>query len=256
MCFHSVLRTLVAVSATWLSSPAGQAQTVAQFIAKGDASDRTLDAGEALKSYLPAEKLDPQNVRLLVSIARQYRHLMADAPTTKEKLSLGGISLTYGLKAAALGPNDSEAQLAPAITYGKMLPFQGQQARVDTAPRIKEAVDKALRLNRRNDTAWHVLGRWHQSLANVSSLKRALGTVLYGQLPVGSNEEAVKCFEKAIAINPRRLRHYVELGRTYAQMGEYDNARKYLMKGLAMPNIEKDDPEVKAHGREALALLP
>jgi tetratricopeptide (TPR) repeat protein len=191
-----------------------------------------------------------------VSIARQYRHLMADAPTTKEKLSLAGMALNYGLKAASLGPNDSEAQLSPAITYGKMLPFQGKQAQVDTAPLIKAAVDKALRLDPRNDTAWHVLGRWHQSLANVGSLKRAFGAILYGELPVGTNEESVKCFDKAIAINPRRLRHYVELGRTYAQMGEYDKARKYLMKGLSMPNLEKDDPEVKLHGREALALLP
>ena len=80
--------------------------------------------------------------------------------------------------------------------------------------------------------------------------------MLYGELPVGTNEEAVACFAKAIAINPRRLRHYVELGRTYAQMDQYDNARKYLMKGLSMPNTEKDDPEVKTLGRDALALLP
>jgi len=101
-----------------------------------------------------------------------------------------------------------------------------------------------------------VLGRWHESLANVGSVKRAVGGILYGEMPVGTNEEAVACFDKAIAINPRRLRHYVELGRTYAQMGQYDNARKYLIKGLGTPNSENDDPEVRTLGREALALLP
>jgi len=250
------IRSFAVVGALYLSAHTGSAQTAAQFIAKGDASDRTFDASEALKSYLAAEKLEPKNVRVLVSIARQYRHLMTKAPNDREKLKLGGSALSYGMKAAALGPNDSDAQLSAAITYGKMLPFQGKQAQVDAAPRIKAAVDKALRLNPRNDSAWHVLGRWHESLANVGSVKRAFGSVLYGELPVGTNEEAVACFDKAIAINPHRLRHYVELGRTYAQMGQYDNARKYLIRGLGIPNSENDDPEVRTLGREALALLP
>ena len=239
----------------WFTCQTGGAETAAEFIAKGDAGDRVFNAADALKSYLAAEKLEPKNVQLLVSIARQSRHLMAKTPLAKEKLRLGGLALNYGLKAAALDPTDSDAQLSPAITYGKMLPFQGKQEQVDATPRIKTAVDKALHLNPRNDSAWHVLGRWHQSLANIGSVKRALGEMFYGALPVGTNAEAVRCFDKAIAINPHRLRHYVELGRTYAQMGEADKARKNLSKGLAMTNTENDDPEVKRLAREALALL-
>jgi len=256
MRFLFSIKTWSAVAAIGLTCQACVAQTAAEFIAKGDTDDRTFDAGKALKSYLAAEKLEPKNVRLLVSIARQYRHLMTNAPTPKEKLKLGGIALNYGLKAAALDSNDSDAQLSPAITYGKMLPFQGKQAQVDATPRIKTAVDKALLLNPRNDSAWHVLGRWHQSLANIGSIKRAFGEMFYGELPVGSNAEAVKCFDKAIAINPQRPRHYIELGRTYSQMSDYGKARKYLTKGLSLPNIENDDRELKILGREALSSLP
>jgi tetratricopeptide (TPR) repeat protein len=255
MRLASHIQALAMFVAVWLTFQSGKAQSVAELIAIGDASDLTFHASEALRSYLPAERLEPGNVRLLVSISRQYRHLMADANTNEEKLRLGSVSLAYGLKAAALGPNDSEAQLSPAITYGKMLPFQGQKAQVDAAPRIKVAVDKALRLNPLNDTAWHVLGRWHQSLANVSALKRAFGALLYGKLPVGTNADAIDCFNRAIAINPHRLRHYIELGRTYAQMGQDATARLYIMKGLSMPNVEKDDPEVKLRGRETLGKL-
>jgi len=252
--FSKPARALIA--AMLLSGVTRGAESAAELTAKGDASDRTFHAAEALKSYLPAVQLEPQNVRLLLSIARQYRHLMTDAKTTDEQLRLGDIALAYGLKAAALGPNDSAAQLSPAITYGKMLPFLGKKAQVDAAPRIKLAVDKAIRLDPRNDSAWHVLGRWHQGLANVSGLKRALGGILYGSLPNGSNDEAVACFQKAIAINPHRLRHYIELGRTYAQMDQNDAARRNIEKGLTMPNIEKDDPELKLRGRETLATLP
>ena len=194
-------------------------------------------------------------MRLLVRIARQYRHLMADATTREEKLRLGSIALDYAQRAAALAPNDAEAQLSIAISYGKMLPFMGIKEQMEASRRIKDTVDKAIKLDPRNDLAWHVLGRWHRVLSDVNTLKRGLGSLIYGKLPQTTTEEAVKCFEKAIEINPNRLMHYVELGRAYAQMGRTVEARRFIEKGLAMPNVEKDDPETKRRGRETLAKL-
>ena len=72
---------------------------------------------------------------------------------------------------------------------------------------------------------------------------------LYGKLPQTTTEEALKCFEKAIEINPNRLMHYVELGRAYAQIGRTAEARRFIEKGLAIPNVEKDDPETKHRGQ-------
>jgi predicted Zn-dependent protease len=66
---------------------------------------------------------------------------------------------------------------------------------------------------------------------------------------------ALDCFKTAVKLRPDRLIHHIELGRTYAQMGKTEEARKALNKGLAMPNTEKDDPESKRRGREALAKL-
>ena len=68
-------------------------------------------------------------------------------------------------------------------------------------------------------------------------------------------EEARVHIEKAIELNPNRLMHYIELGRVYAQMGRTDDARRFIAKGLAMQNTEKDDPETKREGRELLARL-
>lgn len=233
-----------------------QAQTVEELMAMGDRYDRTFKANQALNYYLQAARLDPDNVPLLLRMARQYRYLMAEARSHEDKLKLGNTALGYGLRAAKLAPHISEAQLSPAITYGKMLPYEGTREQVEISPLIKAAAEKAIRLDPRNDTAWHVLGRWHQVLANVGVLKRTLGGVIYGKLPVTTNEEAVKCFARAIAINPHRLRHYIELGHTYAQMGNTTEARRFLEKGLSMPNQEYDDPELKVKGRETLEKLP
>lgn len=256
MYFAPPFRTLFAACALVATAAAGHAQSVDVLIKKGDVSDRAFKPADALICYLPAEKMEPQNLALLLRISRQYRHLMTDAKTTAEKLKHGNTALAYDKKAAALGPNSSEAQLSAAITYGKMLPFQGNKEQVAASPLIKAAADRALKIDSRNDSAWHVLGRWHQSLAKVSGMKRGIGQMIYGKLPKGSNDESVACFQKAIAINPQRLRHHIELGRTYAQMDQPAAARPALEKGMAMPNREKDDWEEKARGREALAKLP
>lgn len=123
------------------------------------------------------------------------------------------------------------------------------------ARRIEDSAEKAIKLDPRNDLAWHVLGRWHMVLASVTGIKRTVAQLFFGELPAASNDDAVMCFQKAIEINPSRLMHYIELGQTYAQMGRTADARRLITKGLAMPDVDKDDPEIKSRGRETLAKL-
>jgi tetratricopeptide (TPR) repeat protein len=231
------------------------ADSAEDLIDKGKAFDRKFQANDALLLYLSAEKVEPKNPDLLVRIARQYRYLMTDASDTQEKLRLGHIALEYSERAAACGPKDCDAQLAPAITLGKMLPYMPTKEQVSASPKIKESVDKALAIDPHSDTAWHILGRWNRVLAEISSAKRFLANLIYGQLPKGSIDEAEQDMKKAIAINPHRLMHYIELGRIYAQMGKSQEARDFINKGLAMRDAEKDDPETKERGRETLAKI-
>jgi tetratricopeptide (TPR) repeat protein len=238
-----------------LAGTATGAESAEELIQKGDVLYAKLQASEALKFYLPAEKLDPDNIRLLVRISRQYRHLMSDAPKTREKLLLGNTAVDYAERAVALAPDDPETQLALAISYGKRLPLEGTKQQIASSRLIKIAVDKAIALDPTNDLSWQVLGRWYRGVADVSGLKRAFAQVKYGKLPSASYEDAVRCFEKAIALNPNRLMHYIELGCTYALMDRDADARKFITKGLAMPETEKDDPETKNLGRQALKKL-
>ena len=248
-------RLLAIVFVLLLVESGAAAESADDLIDKGKVFDRKFQATEALPLYLSAEKLEPKNPDLLVRIARQYRYLMTDATDTKEKLRLGNLALDYSERAAACGPKDCDAQLATAITLGKMLPYLPTREQVAASPRIKDSVDKALAIDPRNDNAWHILGRWNRVLADISGAKRFVAGLMYGELPKGSYEEAERAMKKAIALNPHRLMHYIELGRIYAQMGRKDEARDLFNKGLGMPDAEKDDPETKARGREALAKL-
>jgi tetratricopeptide (TPR) repeat protein len=244
-----------AIGVLLLPGAAFGAGSADQLIEQGDAFYARLEAADSLKFYLPAEKLEPNNVRLLVRISREYRHLMTDAAKPMERVSLGSTALAYAKRAVTLAPDNPEAQLAVAISYGKLQPFESIREKLDAARIIKDAADKVIKLDPRSDLGWHVLGRWHMAFADVSPAKRALALLTYGKLPDSTYEDAAKCFEKAIEINPNRLMHYIELGRAYAHMGRANDARRLITEGLAMRETEKDDPEIKRLGKEVLASL-
>ncbi len=250
----SSLRTLLQVLA--LSLPlALPADEAGDWIAKGDRADAAFRPAEALEAYLPAEKLRPDDASLLVKIARQYVYRMPDLATTAEKIESGKTALAYAERAVKADPRSSDAHLSVAICLGKITQLQGNREKVEASKRIKVAAEQAVKLDPRSDYAWHLLGRWHQALAEMGTLVRGVVRVVYGELPPASNEEALECFEKALALRPDRLIHHVELGRTLAQMGRTEEARKAIEKGLAMPNREKDDPETKERGRATLKKL-
>ena len=234
---------------------ASRAESADDLIKKGDVFAAKFEAGQALKDYLAAEKLEPKNVHLLVRISREYRHMMSDASKAEEKVRLGRVAVEYAKRAAALGPNDPEAQLAVAITYGKLQPLDSMKEKLETSRIIKSEADKALKLDPRSDLAWHVLGRWNMGFAEIGGVKRKLAEVIYGTLPATTYQDAAKCFEKAIELKPDRLMHYIELGRVYSQMGRTEDARRVITQGLAMGEKEKDDPETKRLGQVELAKL-
>lgn len=252
LSFKMFLRTVALLP---IIPAALHSESADELITKGDVYYARLQAADALKYYLPAEKLEPDNVHLLVRISREYRHLMSEATQPQDKLSLGSTAVGYANRAVALQPNDSEAQLAVAISYGKLEPFEGNRAKFEASRIIKRAADKAIKLNPSSDLAWHVLGRWHVALADVNAFERAMAQIAFGKLPDSTYEEAARCFEKAIELNPNRLMHYIELGRVYAHMGRTDDARNLISRGLAMRETEKDDPETKRQGEELLAKL-
>jgi tetratricopeptide (TPR) repeat protein len=225
------------------------------LIEQGDAHERKLETREALTCYLEVEKAEPDNPELLVKIARQYRHLLADASRDSDKVKLGNTALQYSKRAVAIAPNNSDAQLSCAISYGKLLPYMPKKEQVASSKLIKIGAERAIKLDPHNDLAWHVLGRWHLVAADMSVVKRALAAMAYESLPPASNDEAVRCLEKAAELNPRRLMHYIELGKAYAQAGHPDEARRYLEKGLSMPSREKEDFTLKKTGRAVLASL-
>ncbi len=91
------LRQFLMVVVLLFTGGALRAESADSLIAEGDLFYAKLQANEALKYYLPAEKLEPNNVRLLVHISREYRHLMSDETDRTSKIRLGSVAVAASL---------------------------------------------------------------------------------------------------------------------------------------------------------------
>jgi tetratricopeptide (TPR) repeat protein len=239
-----------------MAAPALAQEDFVSLMKRGDQLDAQLKTTEALEAYLQAEKLDPNNAELLHRIAKQYGESQNDVPSKEEKRKIGMTALEYSKRAIASDPKNAMAQLAVAVSYGRVAPYLDNKTKIAYSKLVKEYADKARELDPRgNDLVYHVLGAWNYELSNLNPVLRAVAQLIYGKLPDASNEAAAENFKKAIELNPRRLANHIELGRTYAAMGKKDEARAELEKGLSLPNRQRDDPETKERGRAALKKL-
>ncbi len=249
------MKTLITILSLALSSVVFAAESVEALMAKGDAFERQLKTREALDVYLEVEKAAPKNAEVLHKIAKQYAELMPETADKAAKRKLGEQALAYAKRSVALDPRSAKAQLSAAICYGRLASLLDNRTKIEYSRLVKDHVDRAIKLDPSDSYGWHVLGAWNYELANLNAVLRGIAGLIYGTLPAASNDKALECFKKALELAPQRVAHHIELGRTYAALGQKDLARASLQKGLALPSREKDDEETKARGRAALAKL-
>jgi tetratricopeptide (TPR) repeat protein len=252
MKFTVLVSSLVLVM---LAAATLAADDLAALLKKGDALDKQLKNAEALAVYLDADKASPNNAEVLHRVAKEYGLSMDDVSDDASKRERGMKALDFAKRAVAADGNNATAHLALAVSYGRLAPLMDNKTKIAYSKLVKEQVDRSLKLDDSNDLAYFVLGDWNYELANLNSILRMVASAIYGSLPAASNEDAVECFKKAIALNPTRVGSYVELGRTYAALKQSSLAAASLKKALSMPNREKDDDGAKQRAREALQKL-
>lgn len=253
--FMSALLWLVTLGVTLGVAAGAPAESAADLLRAGDALDAKHRNQEAVEIYLKADALQPDDAEILRRIAKQYSQQMVSESRSPENRELARKALDYAQRAVKSDPRNANARLSLAICCGKAAFLESARRRVEMSRLIRGEAEAAIRLDPGLDYAWHVLGRWNYELANFNAALRFLAEAIYGKFPDASNERAAECFERAVAIQPDRVIHHVELGRAYAALGRKQEALAELKKGLGLPSREKDDSESKDRARKAIAAL-
>ena len=247
--FQTMLATLLTAA---LLTCKAHAMTADEWIAQADQHEEQGETREALTALMEADKLRPDRPEILVRIAKQHGDLMTKIRDPEKRKAAAETSLAYSRRALKLDPRLSDSHLAVAISLGKSTEFMGNRAKIETSREIRQRAERALELNPRCDYSHHMLGRWHQELAGIGGATRALARLIYGGLPTASYEDALHHLKRARELQPDRLIHKIEYGRTLAMMGRTAEAREVLTAALETPDREKDDAEAKQRGRATL----
>jgi len=159
-------------------------------------------------------------------------------------------------KAVEIDPSHAKGHLYLSIALGRVALDAGAKERIKLSKEVKRAVDKALTIDPKDDSAWHVLGRWHRKLSNLSWIEKKFANIFLGGVPKeASMEEATECFKKAIRFNQAHINHHLELAMTYETAGEKERAIAEYRKVLELPVSDADDEDHKAEAEKRLKKL-
>ncbi|MDI6845981.1 MAG: hypothetical protein QME28_07580 [Candidatus Saccharicenans sp.] len=255
------LRTLCLVLAIigFLARPVFS-QTAEEFIKLGDEHYARWEDEKALEAYLKALEIASKNYEALWKASRGYidvADLMSGSgkEVEKKKFEMYSRAEKYAREAISVNPNDTWGHFFLSAALGKKVLMLGKKEQIDASKQVKEAIDKAIELDPKNDLAYHALGRWHRRMAEIGGAKRAIGSLIYGSIPKGSFEESEKWLKKAVELKSDYVNHHLELGRTYAAMKKYDLAAQEFKKCLELPEASARDKQLKEEARAELVSL-
>ena len=246
---RTILRAAVSLAAVSTLSAAEQ------WIEQGDSFDRQFKSAEALAAYQKAAAVRPDDAEIQRKIAKQYVEMVLDAPSRAEKARLAQLGYDTALAAKKLAPRDPEARVTVAIAAGRLAFFSEPKKRLELSGVVKSESEESVRLNPRFALGWHVLGRWHYEIATLNPVLRVVAEAVYGRMPAASNEEAIRCMEKAVQLEPGNALFHAELGRAYAVAGRKDDARRELQKAISLPRRNRDDAGAQSRAKAALGKL-
>jgi tetratricopeptide (TPR) repeat protein len=228
-----------------LSSVASRAagQSPADHVALGTAAMQVHDLHTALAHYEAALALDSTgyepNWRAALALLDEGEQI-PDSGKSPVRDSLYARAERLARRAVAADSNGAEGHFALAAAVGRASLTMGKKERIRRARVIRDEARRTLELDPRHDGAYHILGRWNAEIMRLSGLSRFLAKNLLGAgvFSQASWEEAVSDMERAVALDPGRLYHRLELAEIYVDRKRYDDARSELAQLAALPDRE------------------
>ncbi len=217
------------------------AQTNEELLVKGLQYKSDLNYKEGIAVFQRLLKSDSTKAIYLQNASFFYSRFGRTLPTSMQ-MNYYNAAEYLGRKAIKSDSSDPECHYVYALALGRINENASTKQKIANAKLIKSELDIALKLNPKHAGAWHILGRWHRTIAGFGAIEKlAINTLFGGVPPGGSYEDAIKCFTQAVIIEPKYKMHQYELANTYFEMGKKADAKVWLQKALALSIISVDD---------------
>jgi tetratricopeptide (TPR) repeat protein len=231
---------------------------ITQQLQKADAHYASFKTKEALDELLKILDLDPDNSEALTKAARAFIDLGDKIPEStpdrnEKKIEQYLIAEQFARRAIEVDPAGTWGHFFVAASLGKISFISSVSEKIDLAQEIRDEADKAIALDPDNGFAYHVLGVWHRTVAEIGKMSRIMvQTILWRTIPKGSFEKSKEYLKKAVSLNPDAINHHLELAKTYIAMSKWDLARQHLKIAEDLPIQYSDDKNHKENARHLL----
>jgi tetratricopeptide (TPR) repeat protein len=238
-------------------SPALRAQDAATVIQVADRDRAALNPSGALGRLDAGLATAPANYDLLWRASREAADLGETASDAAKRAEYFRRAEGYARRAVTANAGGADGHFVLAVALGRTALSLGSRDRVRYAGEIRSEALTALKLDPKHAGALHVLGVWNAEVMRLSSFSRFaarnfLGGKVFDQ---ASWAEATRYLEEAVAVDPGRLTHRLDLAKVYAETKQQPKARATCDAALKMPVVELNDAHYKQECERLLATL-
>jgi len=227
-------------------------QDIFTLLREAEQLESALNEEAAFKKYQEVLKYQPINVVALCKCSELCSRIGARQPKKETKVDYFKAGRRYAELALKLNPSSSEANFVMAVAMGRMALISSGRDKIEAVNEIKKYAENAIKLDPKDFKGYHVLGKWHYEVSNLSAVERTAAKIFFGGLPNASLKESIWYYEKSKSLYPELNLNYLELAKAYHRNNENKKAIELLKKLETMPFKTADDARVK---KEALMLL-
>lgn len=168
-----------------------------------------------------------------------------------------GVAEAYARRAVEARPGSPEGHLHLAQALGLVALDAGVRERVRLSEEIRREARAAIEADSSFAGGWHVLGRWHRGVMELSGAGRFFARTFLGGEVLGeaSWEAARRSLERAAELEPGRIVHHLELAKVHRESDRPDAARERLRTVLELPPRDYRDCVYQREARELLGGL-
>ncbi len=215
------------------------------------------DLWGALRAYRELLRARPVDYQALCNAARIGVDLGEFETNASRKDSLYAEALRYARRAAELEPTQAEAHFHIARALGHTALGASPRERVRLAVEVKERAERALRYAPDHAGALHIVGVWNAEVMRLNGIARTMARTFLGgsALADASWSEAIRALERAVALEPQRIVHRLDLALIYRDAGRRNDARAQLDRVVQSPPADYNDPQYLRAAADARARL-
>lgn len=233
------------------------AQTVPEHIAQGDRESTARHPALALPYYERALALDSNSFASLWKASRELVDLGEASANESNSRDYYRRAAALAARAVAIRPNDAEGHFHLARATGRTALSISPRERVKYALEVRKEALRALELDPRHPGALHIMGVWNAEVMRLNGFTKFIAKKFMGGQVMDSASwpVAIAYMEEAVAYDPARLVHRLDLARVYRDSGRKADARLAYQAALAATFLDANDDMYRRDAERELAAL-